>query len=80
MPLCLTLNIIRYGSRVSRVIQGNEYRASLHLSLVAIEKEAIGSPSTTVANFYNFVLITLIKNGYLKLYLLFTWSYNFVIR
>ena len=38
---CLTLSIIRYGSRVV---------------VVAIEKGAFGSPSTMVANFTYFIL------------------------
>ena len=48
---CRTFSIIRYGSRVSRVIQGKEYCPPLHLGVVAIEKEAFGSPTTRVVNF-----------------------------
>ena len=49
MPLCLTLSIIRYSSRVSGVIQGIATPAiPLHLSVVVIKKGAFRSPSTTV--------------------------------
>ena len=41
MPPCLTLSIIIF----------NSYYSSVHLGVVAIEKEAFGSPSTKVANF-----------------------------
>ena len=34
----LTLSIIRYGSRVSGVIQGKEKRPPLHLHVATIEK------------------------------------------
>ena len=44
MPPCLTLNIIRYGSRVCEAILGKEQRPPLHLSVVAIEKGAFRSP------------------------------------
>ena len=37
-----------YGSRVSRAIQVNELHPLLHLTVVAIWKEAFGSLSTTV--------------------------------
>ena len=40
-------------------IQWKEKRPSLHFGVVAIEKGAFGSPSTTVANFTYFI-------GYLK--------------
>ena len=46
MSICLTLSIIRYGSRVKWV------NTSLRLGVVAIEKGAFGSHSTTVANNY----------------------------
>ena len=45
---CLTLSIIKYESRVSGAIQGNELCPSLHLDAVAIEKGAFGLSSTTV--------------------------------
>ena len=45
---CLSLSIIRYGSRESGAIKGEVYRPSLILGVVAIEKEAFGSPSTLV--------------------------------
>ena len=46
-PWCLRIKI-RIKGKWS--IQGNEYCCPLHLSVVAIEKGAFGSPSTTVAN------------------------------
>ena len=49
MPPCLTLIIIRYGSRVSGAIQGKELHAHLYLDVVAIAKRDFGSPSTKVA-------------------------------
>ena len=48
MPPSLTLNIIRYGSRVSGSILGKELRQPLYFGVVAIEKEAFGSSSITV--------------------------------
>ena len=54
MPPCLTLSIIRYGSRVKWSNPGKELRPPLHLGVVAIEKGAFGSPSTMVANFTYF--------------------------
>ena len=47
-PLCLTFSIIRYGLRISGTIQGKEWRATLHLAVVAIEKRVFKSTSTTV--------------------------------
>ena len=49
-----SLNIIRYGSRISGAIQGKEYHPPLHLGVVAIEKGAFGLPSTTVSQLTNF--------------------------
>ena len=51
MPPCLTLSIIRYGSRVKQSNPGKEQRPPLHIGVVAIEKGAFGLPSTMVANF-----------------------------
>ena len=51
MPPSLTLSIIRYGSRVKWNNPGKGVEPPLHLGVVAIEKVAFGSPSTTVANF-----------------------------
>ena len=48
MLLCLTFSIIKYGSRVSESIQRKEQRPPLNLGVVAIEKRAFRSPSTTV--------------------------------
>ena len=50
MPPCLTLSIIRYGSRVKWSNPGKGVALSLHLGVVAIEKGALWSPSTMVAN------------------------------
>ena len=44
MSPSLTLNIIRYGSRVSEAIQGKGLHLPLHLDVVAIEKEPLGRP------------------------------------
>ena len=51
MPPCLTLSIIRYGSRVKWSNPKKGVHPPLHLGLVVIEKGAFGSPSTMVANF-----------------------------
>ena len=48
---CLTLSNIRYISRVKWGNPGKGVCPPLHLSVVAIEKGAFWSPSTTVANF-----------------------------
>ena len=48
MPPCLTLSIIRYGSRVKWRNPGKGVASSLHLGVVAIKKGAFGSPSTIV--------------------------------
>ena len=50
---CLTLRIIRYGSRVkwSNPGKGVVPYPTLHLRVVAIEKGAFELPSTMVANF-----------------------------
>ena len=52
---CLKLSIIRYGSRVKWSNKGNGVALSLHLSVVAIGKEAFGSPSTMITNFNLFL-------------------------
>ena len=49
---CLTLCIIRYGSRVKCSNPGNGVVTSLHLGVVAIEKGAFGSPSTISCHLY----------------------------
>ena len=48
------LNTQQYKIRIkgSGAIQGKELRPLLHFGVVAIEKGAFGSPSTTVANYY----------------------------
>ena len=48
MPPCLIPSNIRYGSRVSVAIQGEELHLPLHLGVVAIEKGAFRLPSTIV--------------------------------
>ena len=45
---CLTLSIIRYGSRVKWGNPRKRVRPSWHLSVLAIEKGAFGSPSTMI--------------------------------
>ena len=48
MPLCLTLSIISYGSKVKLRNPEDGVVLSPHIGVVAIEKGAIGSSSTTV--------------------------------
>ena len=57
IPPCLTLSIIRYISRVKWSNPGKGVALPVHLGVVAIEKGAFGSPSTTVANltFYLYI-------------------------
>ena len=51
LDTCL-LNTQRYRVRIKgKVKQSRERNSALHLSVVAVEKKAFGSPSTTVANF-----------------------------
>ena len=52
MTPCLTLSLIRYGSRV-RSNPGKDLPPSLHVIVVAIEKEAFVSVSTTVGQLNN---------------------------
>ena len=59
IPPCLTLSIIRYGSRVKWVNRGKGVVPSLHLGVVAIEKGIFKRPLTTVANFTFFYYIYL---------------------
>ena len=64
MPSCLTLSIIRLRSRISGVILGKQYHPFLHLNVVAIEKRAFGSLSTTVgrlAYIKNYQVFTILK-------------------
>ena len=51
----LTLSIIRYGP--SGVIQGKKLRHPLQLGVVAIERGAFGSPSTTVGQLTIYIYI-----------------------
>ena len=74
MPPCLTLSIIRYGSRVNGDILGKEYRPSQHLGVVAIEKGTFGSPSTMVANNFNPVSAAVSKTLIESLYFTFIGS------
>ena len=48
---CLTLSIIRYGFTVNRRIKRKEKRSPLHHSVVANDKGACRSLSTTIAKF-----------------------------
>ena len=50
IPPCLTLSNIRYVSRVKWSNPGKGVRPSQYLGIVAIEKGAFWSPSTTVTN------------------------------
>ena len=53
----LTLGNIRYISREMWRIAGKEYNPPLHLSVVAVEKGAFWSPSTTVTSFTFYLYI-----------------------
>ena len=53
IPPCLTLTIIRYGSRVSRAIQGKEQCPPLHFSVVTDKREPLS------ANLYIYVDLAL---------------------
>ena len=78
MPPCLTLSIIRQGSRVKWSNPGNGVAPPLHLSVVAIEKGAFRSPSSKVTNF-TYLLLCMIF--YLSLYLhffLFNLAFLFI--
>ena len=55
IPPCLTLSIIRYVS--SGAIQWKEWRLPLLIGVVAAEKGAFWSPSTTIANLYIYIYI-----------------------
>ena len=60
------LNTQQYGVRIKGKVEQSRERSSalpLHLSVVAIEKGAVWSPSTTVANF-TFLLILFKINEY----------------
>ena len=48
MPLCLKLRMIWYRSRVSGAFLGKKWCHPLHFGVVAIEKGAFSSSSTTV--------------------------------
>ena len=47
-PPCLILSILRYRSMIIGAIQEKELCILLHVCKVSIEKEAFGSPSTTI--------------------------------
>ena len=54
------LNTQQYKVRIKGKVEQSRERSSalpLHLGVVAIEKEAFGSPSTTVANFTTLLYI-----------------------
>ena len=57
MPPSLTLSIIRYVSKVKWSNLGKGVAPPLHLGVVAIEKGAFWSPSTTVANFISLTML-----------------------
>ena len=52
----LTLSNIRYISRIKWSNQGKGVALSHHLSIVGIEKGAFWSRSTTVANFFTYII------------------------
>ena len=56
MPPCLTLSIIRYGSKVKWSNPEKGVAPFPHLSVVVIEKGASMSPSTTVAKLNNWLI------------------------
>ena len=57
IPPCLILSNIRYVSRVKWSNPGKGLSSPLHFGVVAIEKGALWSPSTTVPNFYIYIYI-----------------------
>ena len=63
MPTCKILSIISCGSRESGAIQSKEYRLHLHLGVVAIEKGAFESPSTTVGQYIYIYNLDLVINN-----------------
>ena len=63
MPLFLTLSIISYVSRIKRSNPGNGVVFALHHDVVANEKGAFVSLSTTVANFTYFTTTTTITTS-----------------
>ena len=78
-PPCLTLSTIRQGSRESGAILEKESHPPLHIGVVAIEKGAFVSPSTTVANdlyiyiyvyIYIYIQASFIKEGTLLIILI----------
>ena len=71
MPPYLVLSTIRWGSRIKWSNPGNGVAPSFHHGVVAIEKEAFGSPSAKIANFtYLFCwLLFLVYEGCKGIYL-----------
>ena len=65
MPPCLTLSIIRYGSRVGGAIQKKEYHPTLHFGVVAIEKRAFRVPLTTIGQFTIYKVFLFHTNNWL---------------
>ena len=57
VPPCLTLSIIRYGSKLGGAIQGKELCPTLHLGVVVNEKGDFWLPLTTVTNFTLYIYI-----------------------
>ena len=56
MPPCLTLSIIRYGSRVSEAIRWKTLHPFQHLGVVAIEMWAFRSSSTAIGPYIFFTV------------------------
>ena len=61
MLLCLTLSIIMYGTGIRGAIQRKEHDLPLHLSGVAIEKSAFGSPSIMTSQHTHYYCLQSIK-------------------
>ena len=81
IPPCLTLSIIRYGSRVKWSNPGKGVAPPLHLGVVAIEKGALGSPSTMVANFiyiYIQIYILTFMNTYASCIYIYIYIYIYM--
>ena len=55
IPICLTLSIISYVSRVKLSNPRKGVAPPLHIGVIAIGRVSFGSPSTTVADFTYFI-------------------------
>ena len=80
MPPCLTLNIIRYGSRVKWVYPGKGKAPSSTPWCSSCGKGAFGSLSTTVANLFSLVKLWTIRCSLVQVYSLTVQSYARVKR